>query len=87
MASTLAICRDVKALTAATDGPIRGGAVDVEEPLEAVAGHAGEPSRRRGLPRRSTDRNTRARLGQLALAVTAIITTKLIKWADRYHHT
>ena len=58
-----------------------------EEPLEAVAGHAGEPSRRRGLPRRSTDRNTRARLGQLALAVTAIITTKLTKWADRYHHT
>ena len=40
-----------------------------------------------GQLRRSTDRNTRARLGQLALAVTAIITTKLIKWADRYHHT
>ena len=33
MASTLAICRDVKALTAATDGPICSGAVDVEEPL------------------------------------------------------
>lgn len=40
-----------------------------------------------GQLRRSTDRNTRARLGQLALAVAAIITIKLIKWADRYHHT
>ena len=39
-----------------------------------------------GQLRRSTDRNTRARLGQLALAVAAIITIKLIKWADRYHH-
>jgi transposase len=40
-----------------------------------------------GQLRRSTDRNTRARLGQLALAVAAIITIKLIKWADKHHHT
>lgn len=39
-----------------------------------------------GQLRHSTDRNTKARLGQLALAIAAIITIKLIKWADRYHH-
>ena len=38
-----------------------------------------------GQLRRSTDRNTKARLGQLALAVAAIITIKLFKWADRYN--
>ena len=36
-----------------------------------------------GQPRRSTDRNTKARLGQLALAIAMIITVKLFKWADR----
>ena len=39
-----------------------------------------------GQLRRSTDRNTKARLGQLALAVAAIITVKLFKWADRWNH-
>lgn len=38
-----------------------------------------------GQLRRSTDRNTKARLGQLALAIAAIITIKLFKWADRYN--
>lgn len=37
-----------------------------------------------GQLRRSTDRNTKARLGQLALAIAVIITVKLFKWADRY---
>ena len=40
-----------------------------------------------GQLRRSTDRNTKARLGQLALAIAAIITIKLTKWANKYHHT
>ncbi len=40
-----------------------------------------------GQLRRSTDRNTKARLGQLALAIAAIITIKLTKWADRYNRT
>ena len=40
-----------------------------------------------GQLRRSTDRNTTARLGQLALAVALIITVKLFKWADRWNHT
>ena len=40
-----------------------------------------------GQLRRSTDRNTKARLGQLALAITVIITVKLFKWADRYNPT
>ena len=39
-----------------------------------------------GQPRRSTDRSTTARLGQLALAVALIITVKLLKWADRWNH-
>ena len=39
-----------------------------------------------GQLRRSTDRNTKARLGQLALAIAAIITVKLFKWADRWNH-
>ena len=38
-----------------------------------------------GQLRRSTDRNTKARLGQLALAVAVILTVKLFKWADRYN--
>lgn len=38
-----------------------------------------------GQLRRSTDRNTKARLGQLALAVAVIITVKLFKWADRWN--
>ena len=38
-----------------------------------------------GQLRRSTDRNTKARLGQLALAIAAIITIKLFKWADRWN--
>jgi len=40
-----------------------------------------------GQLRRSTDRNTKARLGQLALAIALIITVKLFKWADRYNPT
>ena len=40
-----------------------------------------------GQLRRSTDRNTKARLGQLALAIAVIITVKLFKWADRYNPT
>lgn len=40
-----------------------------------------------GQLRRSTDRNTKARLGQLALAVALIITVKLFKWADRWNPT
>ena len=40
-----------------------------------------------GQLRRSTDRNTKARLGQLALAIAVIITVKLFKWADRWNHT
>ena len=40
-----------------------------------------------GQLRRSTDRNTTARLGQFALAVALIITVKLFKWADRWNHT
>ena len=36
-----------------------------------------------GQLRRSTDRNTKARLGQLALAIAVIITIKLIKRADK----
>ena len=39
-----------------------------------------------GQLRRSTDRDTKARLGQLALAIAAIITIKLIKWANRWNH-
>ena len=39
-----------------------------------------------GQPRRSTDRNTKARLGQLASAIALIITVKLFKWADRCNH-
>ena len=39
-----------------------------------------------GQLRRSTDRNTKARLGQLALAIAVIITVKLFKWADRWNH-
>ena len=38
-----------------------------------------------GQLRRSTDRSTKARLGQLALAVAVIITVKLFKWADRWN--
>lgn len=38
-----------------------------------------------GQLRRSTDRNTKARLGQLALAIAVIITVKLFKWADRWN--
>ncbi|MDE0494445.1 MAG: hypothetical protein OXH54_10935 [Acidimicrobiaceae bacterium] len=30
-------------------------------------------------------RSTKARLGQLALAIVAIITIKLFKWADRWN--
>jgi transposase len=37
-----------------------------------------------GQLRRNTDRFTKHRLGQLALAVTLIITVKLFKWADRW---
>ena len=40
-----------------------------------------------GQLRRSTDRNTKARLGQLVFAIAVIITVKLFKWADRYNHT
>lgn len=40
-----------------------------------------------GQLRRSTDRNTKARLGQLALAIAVIITIKLFKWADRWTPT
>ena len=40
-----------------------------------------------GQLRRSTDRNTTARLGQFALVVALIITVKLFKWADRWNHT
>ena len=40
-----------------------------------------------GQLRRSTDRNTKARLGQLALAIAAILTIKLFKWADRWNPT
>jgi len=40
-----------------------------------------------GQLRRSTDRNTKARLGQLTLAIALIITVKLFKWADRYNPT
>ena len=36
-----------------------------------------------GQLRRSTDRNPKARLTQLALAITLIIAIKLLKWADR----
>ena len=39
-----------------------------------------------GQLRRSTDRNTKARLGQLALAIALILTVKLFKWADRWNH-
>ena len=38
-----------------------------------------------GQLRRSTDRDTKARLGQLALAIALIITIKLIKWANRWN--
>ncbi len=38
-----------------------------------------------GQLRRSTDRNTKARLGQLALAITIIIAIKLIKKADKWN--
>ena len=40
-----------------------------------------------GQLRRSTDHSTKARLGQLALSITLIITIKLFKWADRRNHT
>ena len=40
-----------------------------------------------GQLRRSTDRTTTARLGQLALAVALIIIVKLFKWADRWNST
>jgi transposase len=40
-----------------------------------------------GQLRRNTDRNTKARLGQLALAIALIITIKLFKWADRWNPT
>ena len=40
-----------------------------------------------GQLRRSTDRNTKARLGQLALAIALILTVKLFKWADRWNQT
>lgn len=39
-----------------------------------------------GQLRRSTDLNTKARLGQIALAIAAIITVKLFKWAARWNH-
>ena len=39
-----------------------------------------------GQLRRSTDRNTKARLGQLALAIALILTVKLFKWTDRWNH-
>lgn len=38
-----------------------------------------------GQLRRSTDRNPKARLGQLALAIAAILTVKLHKWADKWN--
>ena len=38
-----------------------------------------------GQLRRNTDRRSDHRLAQLALAVTLIITVKLIKWADRWN--
>jgi len=38
-----------------------------------------------GQLRRSTDRNTKARLGQLVFAIAVIITVKLFKHADRYN--
>lgn len=40
-----------------------------------------------GQLRRSTDRTTSQRLGQLALAITLIIVIKLFKWADRWNRT
>ena len=40
-----------------------------------------------GQLRRNTDRYIHQRLAQFALAVTAIITVKLIKWADRWSPT
>ena len=40
-----------------------------------------------GQLRRSTDRSTAARLGQLALAIALIIIVKLFKWADRWNPT
>jgi len=37
-----------------------------------------------GQLRRNTDRLTAQRLGQIALAVTLILTIKLVKWAKRW---
>ena len=38
-----------------------------------------------GQLRRNTDRLTAQRLGQIALAVTLILTIKLVKWANRWN--
>ena len=38
-----------------------------------------------GQLRRSTDRTSAQRLGQLALAITLIITVKLVRWAKRWN--
>jgi transposase len=38
-----------------------------------------------GQLRRNTDRHSEQRLGQLALAITLILTIKLCKWADRWN--
>jgi len=38
-----------------------------------------------GQLRRNTDRLTAQRLGQVALAVTLILTIKLVKWANRWN--
>jgi hypothetical protein len=40
-----------------------------------------------GQLRRNTDRTSRHRLAQLALAITLIITAKLIDWHDRWNRT
>lgn len=37
-----------------------------------------------GQLRRNTDRHPKQRLGQVALAVTLILTIKLVKWAKRW---
>ena len=39
-----------------------------------------------GQLRRNTDRSTSHRLAQFALAITLILTAKLIDWADRWNH-
>jgi hypothetical protein len=44
-------------------------------------------SRTFGQLRRNTDRFIHQRLAELALAITVIVTIKLIKWADRWSPT